>query len=221
MKKSVYKRKWFIALFAFIILSALFGGEKEASPKKEEGLEVAEAELPEPRVNKEEARVEKEEEALKEDGISQEFRAALNKAQTYSDSMHMSKEGLFQQLISEYGENFPPEAANFAIDKIEVSWENNALKKAQTYARTMYMSREGVFDQLTSEYGEAFSQEEAQYAIDNLDTDWKENAFEKGKIYMETMDMSLEAIKDQLSSPYGEKFTHEEADYAVEKLRDL
>lgn len=82
--------------------------------------------------------------------------------------MHMSKSGVYDQLTSEYGENFPVEAAQYAIDNIVFDWKGNALKKAETYAETMSMSDAAIYDQLISEYGEKFTPEEAQYAVDNL-----------------------------------------------------
>jgi len=80
----------------------------------------------------------------------------------------MSKAGIYDQLTSEYGENFPPEAAQYAIDNIVFDWNENALKKAKSYAETMNMSDSAIYDQLISEYGEKFTTEEAQYALDNL-----------------------------------------------------
>lgn len=72
-------------------------------------------------------------------------------------------------LCLEYGENFPPEAAQYAIDNLEADYKANALEKAKTYYETMNMSKEGVRDQLVSEYGEKFTQEEADYAVNNLE----------------------------------------------------
>ncbi len=83
--------------------------------------------------------------------------------------MHMSKSGLYDQLTSEYGDQFSTEAAQYAVDNVEADWKENALRKAEDYAETMHMSKAGVYDQLTSEYGEQFIQEEADYAIDNLE----------------------------------------------------
>lgn len=83
--------------------------------------------------------------------------------------MNMSKAGIYDQLTSEYGENFPAEAAQYAIDNVVVDWKENALKKAQSYAELMSMSDSAIYDQLISEYGEKFTKEEAQYAIDNLE----------------------------------------------------
>ena len=82
--------------------------------------------------------------------------------------MHMSKAGLYDQLTSEYGESFSPEAAQYAVDNVEADWNNNALEKARTYQDLMAMSPDAIRDQLTSEYGEKFTPEEAEYAIANL-----------------------------------------------------
>ena len=101
--------------------------------------------------------------------VPTEYKNALKKAETYSKTMHMSKQGIYDQLVSEYGENFPPEAAQYAIDNLEADYKANALEKAKTYYETMNMSKEGVRDQLVSEYGEKFTQEEADYAINNLE----------------------------------------------------
>lgn len=101
--------------------------------------------------------------------IPREHKAALQSAQSYAEMMHMSKQGIYDQLTSEYGENFPKESAQYAIDNLEFDWKENALKTAQNYAESMNMSDSDIYDQLTSDYGEKFTKEEAQYAIDNLE----------------------------------------------------
>jgi len=93
---------------------------------------------------------------------------ALKKAEMYSSTMSMSKLGVYDQLISEYGEKFTKEEAQYAVDNMNADWKANALKKAETYASTMDMSDSAIYDQLVSEYGEKFTQKEARYAIDNL-----------------------------------------------------
>ena len=97
-----------------------------------------------------------------------EHRSAVKKAQLYADTMHMSKAGIYDQLSSEYGEKFSPEAAQYGIDNVKADWNQNALEKARTYQDTMSMSPEAIRDQLTSEYGEKFTPEEADWAIANL-----------------------------------------------------
>ena len=97
-----------------------------------------------------------------------EYSSALTKADIYANQMHMSKAGLYDQLVSEYGEQFSAEAAQYAVDNVQTDWNANALAKAKTYQNEMAMSPAAIHDQLTSEYGEQFTVEEADYAIANL-----------------------------------------------------
>ena len=83
--------------------------------------------------------------------------------------MHMSKQAIYDQLTSEYGGQFPADAAQYAIDNLAADYKQNALKSAETYQSMMSMSKQDIYDQLVSEYGGQFTPEEAQYAIDNLD----------------------------------------------------
>lgn len=150
--------------------------------------------------------------------VPADYTSALNQARSYSDTLNMSKQGIYDQLTSEYGGQFSPEAAQYAIDNVQADWNANALAKAGDYSDTMHMSKQGIYDQLVSEYGEKFTPEEAQYAVDSLQADYNANALAKARDYQEMMSMSPEAIRDQLVSEYGEKFTQEEADYAVANL---
>lgn len=108
-------------------------------------------------------------ETKEEPSVPKEYRNALRSAETYSDMMHMSKQGIFDQLTSEYGEKFTPEEAQYAIDNIKGDYLETALKSAKNYQENMSMSKDAIYDQLVSDYGEKFTVEEAQYAIDNLD----------------------------------------------------
>ena len=106
--------------------------------------------------------------AEEESVVPQEYTNALEKAEIYSNFMHMSKSKIYEQLTSEYGENFPSDAAQYAIDNLKADYNANALVKAKDYYEQMHMSKQSIYDQLVSEYGEAFTSEEAQYAVDNL-----------------------------------------------------
>ena len=101
--------------------------------------------------------------------VTQEYKNALTKGLQYANQLHMSKKAIYDQLTSSYGEGFPADAAQYAIDNMTgVDWNANALAKAQEYYTGMSMSKSAVYDQLTSEYGEQFTASEAQYAIDHL-----------------------------------------------------
>ena len=95
-----------------------------------------------------------------------EEKNALKKAENYSNLLHMSKKGIYNQLTSSI-EGFTKEAAQYAIDNIDVDWNKNALEKAKSYQTSMSMSSKAIYNQLVSSV-EGFTKSEAQYAIDNL-----------------------------------------------------
>ena len=143
--------------------SALTFDENKSENNSEDTLTEIELED-----NGENTIVENKSEDKVEDTVPTEYKSALRKAKSYSDIMHMSKAGLYDQLTSEYGENFSAEAAQYAVDNVDADWKQNALKKAESYQELMAMSPSAIYDQLVSEYGEQFTAEEAQYAVDNL-----------------------------------------------------
>lgn len=104
----------------------------------------------------------------KEPDVPTEYKSALNKATTYASTMNMSKKGVYDQLVSDFGEKFSPEAAQYAIDNVKADWNANALAKAKTYQDTMSMSPASIRSQLISANGEKFTEAEADYAIQNL-----------------------------------------------------
>lgn len=161
-KKPIYKRPWFIFFAALFIIGSLGGDDDNTKPS-------VNTNSPSSNIEREESyTTESNTQSSVEDSVPTEYKSALKKAQTYSDMMHMSKAGLYDQLTSEYGEKFSKEAAQYAIDNVNANWKENALKKAETYQDMMSMSPSAIYDQLTSQYGEKFTKEEAQYAIDNL-----------------------------------------------------
>ena len=109
-----------------------------------------------------------EDEQSQDSSVPTEYLSALESAKFYHDQMHMSKAGLYDQLTSEYGDQFSAEAAQYAVDTIEADWNANALESAKFYQDEMNMSPEAIRDQLTSEYGDQFTQEQADYAVANL-----------------------------------------------------
>lgn len=96
-----------------------------------------------------------------------EEKNALAKAESYSNTMNMSKNAIYKQLTSSF-EGFSNASAQYAIDNIKADWNKNALEKAKSYQQTMNMSKNAIYKQLTSSF-EGFTKAEAQYAIDNLE----------------------------------------------------
>lgn len=158
----------FLAIILLAIIIGMFSDgettEVDSDTKVETTTEPKEATAETKEIVKEEPK-----EEAKEDNVPREYKTALKKAEMYAETMQMSKAGIYDQLISEYGEGFPKEAAQYAIDNLEFDWKANALEKAKSYAETMAMSDSAIYDQLISEYGEKFTAEEAQYAIVNLE----------------------------------------------------
>lgn len=111
---------------------------------------------------------EQEEVNENEPDIPAEYESALSQADSYANNLHMSKQGVYDQLVSEYGGQFKVAAAKYAIENVVADWKENALVKARDYQDTQHLSPAAIHDQLTSEYGENFTQAEADYAIRHL-----------------------------------------------------
>ena len=185
LKKPFYKRWWFIAIVSIVVIAAIGqaleegktsssksasqsqsarGAEAapqtqsvpgaEAAPQTQSASEAAApAAVPTPEA---------------EHKVPREYQNALESAKSYSNVMHMSKKGIYNQLISPYADKFPAEAAQYAVDNLQADYNANALAKAKEYQETMHMSSQAIRDQLTSEYGEKFTASEADYAVAHL-----------------------------------------------------
>lgn len=95
-------------------------------------------------------------------------RRALQSAESYLDSMAFSRQGLYEQLTSEYGAGFTPAEAQYAVDHVEVNWNKEAVESARSYLESMPMSRQALIDQLTSEYGAGFTYDQALQAVNKV-----------------------------------------------------
>jgi len=104
----------------------------------------------------------------KKPDVPAEYASALSQGTSYANTMHMSKQGVYDQLVSEYGGKFSAPAAQYAIDNVKADWNANALAKAKDYQDKMHQSPSAIHDQLTSAYGEKFTVAEADYAIAHL-----------------------------------------------------
>ena len=103
-----------------------------------------------------------------EETVPFEYEQALKSAQNYVNTLHFSRQGLKQQLTSEYGSGFSEEAAEYALEHVDVDYKEEAVEAAQSYLDAMSFSRQELKQQLTSEYGSGFTEEEAEYALDQV-----------------------------------------------------
>lgn len=144
--------------------------EEPVKEDKEEPAEEPKEEAQEPVAQEEEAVEEEVPEAAipEEEAVPFEYEQALKSAQNYVDALHFSRQGLKQQLTSEYGSGFSEEAAEYALEHVDVDYKEEAVEAAQSYLDAMSFSREELKQQLTSEYGSGFTEEEAEYALDQV-----------------------------------------------------
>ncbi|WP_275781892.1 Ltp family lipoprotein [Latilactobacillus curvatus] len=151
-KKPFYKRVWFWILVVIVVaVGASMGGKKDDG-SKDSSSKASTSQTA----------------SSKKSNVPAEYTSALNKAKTYSNTMHMSKKGLYEQLTSDAGEKFSAEAAQYAVDNVNADWNANALQKAKDYQSQQSMSPEAIREQLTSDAGEKFTPDEANYAIQHL-----------------------------------------------------
>ena len=168
-KKPIYKRAWLGALAIVIVAGTTGCSDVDNSKEVNSGNVEAAQEVAQN--DSENTIVENKVEDKVEDNIPAEYRPALRKANDYSDIFHMSKAKIYNQLTSEFGENFTAEVAQYAVDNADIDWKENALITAEFYQEqyqgNLAYTKEEIYDKLISEF-EQFTPEEAQYAIDNL-----------------------------------------------------
>ena len=82
---------------------------------------------------------------------------ALRSAKSYLNYTAFSKKGLIEQLKFE---GFSDSEANYAVNNVNVDWNEQAAKCAENYLRYTSFSKQGLIDQLKFE---GFTQEQAEY----------------------------------------------------------
>ena len=187
--KPLWKRWWFILIGAIVLIVVFAnlasgggdpGDEKDpaaiAGPVEEalseEDAAAAEAEAA---AQAEKDAAEAAEEAAAAAAAAEAARGTVSQQNAYESATSylswkaFSRQGLIDQLSSEYGEAFPLADAEFAIARLEaeggVDWNAEAAEAAKSYLSWKAFSRQGLIDQLSSEYGEQFTPEQAEYGV--------------------------------------------------------
>jgi hypothetical protein len=95
---------------------------------------------------------------------------ALDAAQSYLNlGSGFSRQGLIDQLDSQYGNKFSVADATWAVDHSGADWNAQAVMAAKGYmALGTGFSRASLIDQLTSAYGSKFTYAQASYAADQV-----------------------------------------------------
>ena len=103
------------------------------------------------------------EEAPPEPELTAGQRNALESAESYLEYGAFSRQGLIDQLTSEYGDGYSKKDATFAVDALDVNWKKQAVKAAEGYLEFGSFSLQGLIEQLESEYGDQFTHAQAVY----------------------------------------------------------
>jgi hypothetical protein len=93
---------------------------------------------------------------------------ALRSAENYLTLKGFSKKGLIQQLSSEYGDGFRKADATWAVEHLDVNWNEQAVRAAEGYLELKGFSRQGLIQQLSREYGDQFTVKQATYAVNKV-----------------------------------------------------
>ena len=79
-----------------------------------------------------------------------------------------SRDGLIKQLSSPYGSGYTKADATFAVDHLNVDWNQQAVRSAKDYLSMTHFSRAGLIEQLSSPYGSGYTVAQATYAANNV-----------------------------------------------------
>ena len=135
---------------------------------------------------------------------------AIQTAKDYLDTMHLSQTELLQMLTVE---DINLEDAEFAIEYLDIDWNQEARKKAKEYCKhKIGFSKEKLKAQLLFDH---FTEEEANFAVSHINVNWIEQAEIVAKEYMEDGVTSKEDLIDALMN---EGFTKKEAEKATLKV---
>lgn len=135
---------------------------------------------------------------------------AIQTAKDYLDTMHLSQTELLQMLTVE---DINLEDAEFAIEYLDIDWNQEARKKAKEYCKhKIGFSKVKLKAQLLFDH---FTEEEADFALSHIHVNWVEQAKIVAKEYMED---GVSSKEDLIEALMNEGFTKKEAEKATVKV---
>jgi hypothetical protein len=90
---------------------------------------------------------------------------ARESAEQYLQNAAFSRAGLISQLSSKYGDAYSKADAIYAVNHIDVDWNEQAAKSAKEYLANQPFSRAGLIQQLESSAGDGFTHAQAVYGV--------------------------------------------------------
>lgn len=98
---------------------------------------------------------------------TEEYKAALAQANSFSDTLALSKAAIYDMLVIGYGDEFSKGAIEYAMNNLKADFKLNALKTALSYI-SLGMDKNKLYDQLCAPSGERFTEDEAFFAMTML-----------------------------------------------------
>jgi hypothetical protein len=96
-------------------------------------------------------------------GLSGPVGNAVRSAKQYLSVQGFSRNGLIDQLSSDYGDGYNRGDATAAVDSLNIDWNKQAVRSAQQYLSIQGFSCKGLIEQLSSSAGDKYTMEQATY----------------------------------------------------------
>jgi hypothetical protein len=97
------------------------------------------------------------------DNLTGPQKNAVRSAEQYLSFTGFSRNGLIDQLSSDYGDGYNVNDATIAIDSLRVDWNKQAVRSAKQYLNLQGFSCKGLIEQLSSSYGDKYTVDQATY----------------------------------------------------------
>lgn len=97
------------------------------------------------------------------DALTGPQKNAVRTATQYLSMQGFSRNGLIQQLSSDFGDRYSVSDATAAVDSLNVDWNQQAARSAKQYLEMQGFSCKGLIEQLSSSAGEKFTKSQATY----------------------------------------------------------
>lgn len=88
---------------------------------------------------------------------------AVRSAKQYLSMQGFSRNGLVQQLSSNFGDGYKVADATVAVDSLNIDWNKEAVKSAKQYLSMQGFSCKGLIQQLSSSAGDRYTVSQATY----------------------------------------------------------
>lgn len=167
MKKLL---KWVAIIFVvLIVIGVIFGDDSTENVTTDANVNESSTKQPVATNSSEQAEIETvvadvaQEEAIEPEGLSRPQKNAVRSAKQYISMTGFSRDGLIEQLSSEYGDGYNVADATIAIDSLNINWNEQAVRSAEQYLDMTGFSCDGLIEQLSSSAGSKYTVDEASY----------------------------------------------------------